>query len=63
MYDLPMIESLLREIRFQTEVAINYDPLHIIYIRRQVNKNKPFEHYEVAGLFETTNWLEYPHET
>ena len=60
---LPMIESLLREMGFQTEVAVNYDPHRIISIKRQVNKNKRFEHFELASLSETTNWLDYPHET
>ena len=48
---------------FQIEVSINYDSHNIISIRRQVNKNNPFEHFEVAGLSETTNWLDYPHTT
>ena len=38
---------------------MNYDLLHVISIRRQVNKNKPFEHQEVEGLAEKTNWSEY----
>ena len=60
---LPMIERLLREMGFPNEAAINYDPRHIISIRTQVNKNKPFKHFEVAGLPESANWLDYPHET
>ena len=48
---------------FQIDVSINYDPHHIISIRRQVNKNKPFEHYEAAGLPHTAKWLDYLHET
>ena len=48
---------------FQTEVSIIYDPHHIISIRRQANKKNPFEHFEVADLFETAKWLDYPHET
>ena len=59
---LPMIERLLREMGFPNEAAINYDPRHIISIKRQVNEDKPFEHYEVAGIPETANWLDYPHE-
>ena len=50
-----MIERLLREMGFPTETAINYDPHHIISIRRQVNKNKTFEHFEFVGLPETEN--------
>ena len=60
---LPMIESLLREMWFQTDVSINYDPHHIISIVRQINKNKPFENNEIAGIPKTANWLDYPHET
>ena len=48
---------------FQTDVVVNYDLHHIISIRRQVNKNKPFEHHEIAGMVESANWLDYPHET
>ena len=35
--------------------AINYDPHHLISNRRQANKNKPFEHYDVAVLPEAAN--------
>ena len=52
---LPRIEILLREMGFQTKVSINYGPHRIIYIRRKVNKNKPFEHFEVEGLSKTAN--------
>ena len=58
-----MVEILLREMGFETDVSINYDPHHIISIRRQVNMNKTFEHYEATGLFEIANWLDYPHKT
>ena len=54
-YALPIIEILVKEMGFPTEVAINYDPHHIISIRRQVNRNNPFEHFEVVGLPETAN--------
>ena len=63
MYALTMIEILLREMGFQTEVCINYYPHHSISIKRQINKNNPFENFEVASLSETANWLDYPHET
>ena len=55
-----MIEILLKEMGFQIATAINYDPHHIISIRKQVNQNKPFEHHEVKGLDEKENWLDYP---
>ena len=35
---LPIIESLLREMGFSVEAAINYDPPHVISNRRQANK-------------------------
>ena len=62
-YFLPLIEILLREMGFLNKAAINYDPHHIISIRREVNKNNTFEHFEVASLPETANQLDYPHET
>ena len=55
-----MIESLLKEIGFKTTTAINYDPHLIISLRKQVNKNNPFEHQEVEGLVENENWSDYP---
>ena len=55
-----MIEIFLKGMEFQTTTTINYDPHHIISIRKQVNKNKPFEHQEVESLAEKANWLDYP---
>ena len=55
-----MIEILIGGMGFPTEVSINYDPHHIISNIRKANKNNPFEHHEVAGLLEATNWLELP---
>ena len=43
--------------------AINYDPHQIISKWRHANKNKPFEHTEIAGLREATNWEDYPNYT
>ena len=53
---LPVLERFLKEMGFQIATAINYDPHHIISIRKQVNKNNPFEHQEVEGLAESENW-------
>ena len=39
-----MVEIFLEEMDFKTTNAVNYDPHHIISIRRQVNKKNPFEH-------------------
>ena len=52
---LSTIESMLREMGFSMEASFNYDPHHVISDRRQENKNKPFEHFEVAGLSEAAN--------
>ena len=52
---LSVIDSMLKEMRFSVEAAINYYPHHVISNRRQANKNKPFEHSEEEGLFEATN--------
>ena len=60
-YYLPMIEIFLREMGFFTEVAINYDPHHVISNRRHPLKIHPFEHDEVVGLAEAANWSDYPH--
>ena len=45
---------------FLVETIVNYDPHHVISNRGQENKNKPFEHFEVEGLSEATNWMDYP---
>ena len=52
---LPIIESFLKEMGFQTTTSINYHPHHIISISKQVNKNKPFQHEEVDGLTASEN--------
>ena len=53
---LPVVESLLKGMDSKASFRVNYDPEHVISIRIQVNKNKPFEHQEVEGLAEKTNW-------
>ena len=40
---------------FQKEQKVNYDPYHIIYQKKQENKNKPFDHQVVDGLREIAN--------
>ena len=44
---------------FQKELKINYDPHHVISLRKQANKNKPFDHQSIEELAETTNWLQF----
>ena len=41
---LVFIEKLLENVDFQKEPNVNYDPHHVISLRKQANKNKPFEH-------------------
>ena len=60
---LSAIERMLREMGFSMEDSVNYDPHHIISNRRQVNKNKRFEHFEVVGLSEAANWIDYPNDS
>ena len=40
---------------FQKEQRVNYDPHHIISQRKQLNKNKPFDHRTVEGLDKIAN--------
>ena len=45
------------------EDAVNYDPHYISSDRRQANKNKPFENFEVEGLCEEINWTGCPKDS
>ena len=54
-----MVEGLLHEINFKKAILVNYDPHHIISQRRQLNKNRAFEHQMVEGLAKKDNWMEY----
>ena len=49
------VEKLLESMDFQREQRVNYDPYHIISLRKQANKNKPFDHQDVEGLKEVAN--------
>ena len=53
---LPIIDNLLKGMGFSLGTTINYDTHQVISKRRQENNSKPFEHTEVAGLREATNW-------
>ena len=44
---------------FQREQRVNYDPYHIISLRKQANKNKPVGHQVVEGLNEIANLFDY----
>ena len=52
---LLVIEKLLEVMDFQKEKKVNYDPHHIISHRKQLNKNKPFDHQIVEGLDKMAN--------
>ena len=41
---LVFIEKLLVGMEFKKEPRINYDPHHVISLRKQANKKKPFDH-------------------
>ena len=56
---LVFIEKLLVGMEFKKEPRINYDPHHVICLRKQTNKNKPFDHQSIEGLAETTNLLQF----
>ena len=50
-----VIEKLLEVMDFQKKQKVNYDPHHIISQRKQLNKNKPFDHHTVEGLDKIAN--------
>ena len=52
--------SEVESMEFLKEPKENYDPHHIIFLRKQANKNKPFEHQFIEGLNETANLLQTP---
>ena len=56
---LVFIEKLLENMDFQKEPKINYDPHHVISLRKQANKNKPFDHQFIEGLAEIANLLQF----
>ena len=56
---LVFTEKLLESMDFQREKRVNYDPYHIISPRKQVNKNKPFDHQVVEGLNEVANLFHF----
>ena len=49
------VEKLLENMDFQREQRVNYDRYHIISLRKQANKNKPFDHQVVEGLKEVAS--------
>ena len=57
---MPLIGKLLKGMRFSLEQAINYDPHQVISKRIKTHKSNPFEHTEINGLREVTNWDDFP---
>ena len=56
---LVFVEKLLESMEFQRDQRVNYDPYHIISLRKQANKNKPFDHQVVEGLNEVANLFHF----
>ena len=52
---LLVIEKLLEVMDFQKEQKVNYEPHHIISQRKQLKKNKRFDHQTVEGLDKIEN--------
>ena len=52
-------EKSLENMEFQKEPRVNYDPHHVISLRKQANKNKPFDHQIVEVLIETANLFHF----
>ena len=48
---------------FQKEEKVNYDPHHIISQRKQLKKNKPFDHQIVEGLDKMENLSNFEENT
>ena len=57
-----MIENLLKEMGFLTEIVVEYESHQVISNRRKDVKRKPFKHVEVDGLAYAANWDDYPKE-
>ena len=60
---LLVIEKLLEVMDFKKEGEVNYDPHHIISQRKQLNKNKPFDHQIVEGLDKMANLSNFEENT
>ena len=60
---LTCIERLMEPMEFIKDVNMSYDPHQVISLRKQANRNKPFEHQAVEGLSETANLLTFTDES
>ena len=56
---LVIVKKLLENMDFKKEQKVNYDPYHIISLRKQENKNKQFDHQVVEGLKEVANLFHF----
>ena len=57
------VEKLLENMDFMKDPNVNYDPHQVISLRKQANRNKPFEHQVVEGLAEMANLLQFTDES
>ena len=48
---------------FIKESSVNYDPHQVVSLRKQANRNKPFEHQAVEGLAKVANLLQFTNES
>ena len=53
----------MENMEFVKDVNMNYDPHQVISLRKQANKNRPFEHQAVEGLAEMANLLQFTDES
>ena len=60
---LLVMEKLLEVMDFQKQEKMNYDPHQNISQRRQLNKNKPFDHQIVEGLDKIANLSNFEENT
>ena len=56
---LLVVEIFLEVMDFQKEEKMNYDPHQFISQRRQLNKNKPFDHQVIEGFDKMDNLFSF----
>lgn len=56
---LSSLQQIMKDMGFPSKAAVNYDPHHILSERRKTTNRKGYEHFELAGMAETENLLEY----
>jgi len=53
------IEKLLKDMGFETDMAIEYDSLNIISKRRTDHRIKALDHQVIEGMSDRANWFDY----